>query len=86
MDILQRFYKKVNEDFKPNSTVREGVTSDLGLLLDSMALEDSWSARKWYQKEIKACLYKLGITFENKQDNRLKVVMMKIERRIEHGK
>lgn len=57
MSILNEFFKKVKKE-----TVKDEEISDLFILLDGMALTDSWAARKWYVKEIETVLRVLGIS------------------------
>ena len=81
MNMVQDFFEKINRTEEGKKKLRVTETEMLENALDCMELEDSWSNRKYYKKEIRNSLTKLRVQLSIDKD-KLKVVSKRLERRI----
>ncbi len=79
MNIVQRFYEKVNETEAGKIPVRNVNIEILSSLLISMAMTDTYEARLEYHQMIKEELLAFGIDISKKLEKPLVVVMKKLK-------
>ena len=81
MNMVQDFFERVKRTEEGNKKMRASEIEMLNHTLGCLVLDDSWSNRKWYEKEIRRSLRILGVELPSSK-NRLQVVMKKLERRM----